>query len=121
MAKLVLDRCVTKCPSTMTRKVTWCTLEMDENNSQTTKPTHKMNINGENSGKASYFLPIMSKVDSNPTFINYCSCKDFNYHRLYNYEFIADTFFDKEGESRYNFRLNHPLLLMVITVISFNR
>lgn len=53
---------------------------------------------------------------TNPVYLNNCSCTNDRLHEMYNFEFVADTFYDQDIKGKTTKRLEHPLHLMVIKI-----
>lgn len=54
---------------------------------------------------------------SKPVYDEDCNCRNNRHHELYNFEFVADSFYDADLAKSTRKRLKHPLQLMVSLVI----
>ncbi|CAD5125769.1 DgyrCDS13980 [Dimorphilus gyrociliatus] len=116
MALIALDKCIIK-PTPKDSKLTETLLYKDfDERDGFTEPTKKIKFVYQRSMKEKnisvHLVGYRYKYNSEPEYNKPCKCENDRHHEMYNFEFVADSFYDKGLMGNTTRRLEHPLQLM---------
>lgn len=117
MALIALNKCIIK-PSEKDYEITEVHKYKDfKESDKISEPTKTITFVHEKSTKKKNIkvdlLGYPYQYKSTPEYDENCDCKDNRNHEMYNFEFVADSFYDQNIVDRTTKRLKHPLQLMV--------
>lgn len=118
MALLVLDKCILKSTGSCNsiREEHSYKIFNDENNihEEISRKIEFFNKKfEEESNLTANTKNIIEQYITKAKYKENCLCSNDRHHEVYNFEFIADSFYDKSLKGNITRRLEHPLQLMV--------